>query len=215
MSESAQLTAGSQNSFVTDIVMAVACVVAIALAIYHPGPEGFGGPVIWILIFSAVAGLLSAASSFGVLTVRNPQDYYGGLVLVGLSIVALLASSDLPGMRGFAFGPGTAPRIFAIALALLSFVVAIGGLMTDGPAIARYVFRGPIFITLSVSCFAATIRPLGLVLASFLTVCVAAAATPEVRWKETIIWGIVLTAFCSILFPYGLNLPFQLWPRFW
>jgi len=25
----------------------------------------------------------------------------------------------------------------------------------------------------------------------------------------------VVTAFCSFLFPYGLNLPFQLWPRFW
>ena len=24
-----------------------------------------------------------------------------------------------------------------------------------------------------------------------------------------------LTAFCAFLFPYVLNLPFQLWPRFW
>jgi hypothetical protein len=27
--------------------------------------------------------------------------------------------------------------------------------------------------------------------------------------------AVVVTTGCSILFPYGLNLPFQLWPRFW
>ena len=36
----------------------------------------------------------------------------------------------------------------------------------------------------------------------------------EVRWIETHDLGAVLTAFCSLLFPYGLNLPLQLWPRF-
>ena len=35
-----------------------------------------------------------------------------------------------------------------------------------------------------------------------------------IRWIETIIWAAVLTLFCSLLFPYGLNLPLQLWPRF-
>ena len=27
--------------------------------------------------------------------------------------------------------------------------------------------------------------------------------------------AVALTAFCTFLFPYALNLPFQLWPRFW
>jgi hypothetical protein len=40
----------------------------------------------------------------------------------------------------------------------------------------------------------------------------AAAATPEARWIETLIWGAVLTAFCVLLFVVGLGLPFQLWP---
>jgi len=30
-----------------------------------------------------------------------------------------------------------------------------------------------------------------------------------------VIVAAVVTAACAILFPYGLNLPFQLWPRFW
>ena len=42
---------------------------------------------------------------------------------------------------------------------------------------------------------------------------VAAAATAEVRWRESLIVSAALTAFCAILFPYVLNLPMQLWPN--
>jgi ABC-type multidrug transport system permease subunit len=52
------------------------------------------------------------------------------------------------------------------------------------------------------------------VLASFISLVVSAAATVEVRWRETIIWAAVLTLFCAMLFVYGLNLPFAFWPRF-
>ena len=50
---------------------------------------------------------------------------------------------------------------------------------------------------------------------SSVDVVICAAATDDVKWRETVIWAAVLTAFCAFLFPYGLNLPFQLWPRFW
>jgi putative tricarboxylic transport membrane protein len=145
--------------------------------------------------------------------IRNPRDFFGGLALVGLAAVAFWASSNLPGMHGFAFGPGTAPRLFAGLLAVLGAAVAIVGLVTDGPALERFHLRGPLFITVALIIFALSIRPLGLVLASFVTIVVAAAGTKEVRWLETLIWAVVLTIFCALLFPYGLNLPFQLWPR--
>jgi putative tricarboxylic transport membrane protein len=73
--------------------------------------------------------------------------------------------------------------------------------------------RGPLFITLSIIVFAMFVRPLGLVVASYLSIMAAAAATPEVRWIEAFIWGAVLTAFCVLLFVFGLGLPFQLWPN--
>jgi hypothetical protein len=202
--------------------------------------------------------------------VRSPQDYYGGVALAAIALFALWASSDLPGMRGFAFGPGTAPRLFAYFLLGLGVVVALIGLLTDGPpsepfsfsgpfggavllfvlipmtiyaarigksfpglapdivlailevlvliavalALARFAPRGPLFITAATLIFAITVRPLGLVIASFVSLVVSATATHEVRWLETIIWTVVLAIFCSLLFPYGLNLPLQLWPRF-
>ena len=69
--------------------------------------------------------------------------------------------------------------------------------------------------TTSILVFAATIRPLGLVIASFCCMVCCAAASEDVKWRETVVIAALVTAFCSVLFPYGLNLPFQLWPRFW
>jgi putative tricarboxylic transport membrane protein len=160
---------------------------------------------------SESAGGATGGGSF----IRGPREFWGGLVLIAVAMFALWASRDLPGMRGFAFGPGTAPRMFAIVLALLGLLVSITGLTTKGPGIDRFYFRGPIFITLSVVLFAWMVRPLGLVIASYLSILAAAGATPEARVVETLIWGAVLTAFCCLLFPIALNLPLQLWPNSW
>ncbi len=69
-------------------------------------------------------------------------------------------------------------------------------------------------ITAATLIFAISVRPLGLVISSYISLVVAAHATEEVRWVETLIWAAVLTLFCALLFPWGLNLPLQLWPRF-
>ena len=95
-----------------------------------------------IIVFTAVAIAIAA----GLLKVQNPQDVYGGMALILLALIALIASNELPGMRGFAFGPGTAPRLFAWVLAALSTGVVVTGVLTPGPDVSRYAFRGVIFI---------------------------------------------------------------------
>jgi putative tricarboxylic transport membrane protein len=167
-----------------------------------------------MLLFSAI-GLVVVGVAIVVMraTIRDPRDYYGGLVLFALALFAVWASSDLPGMHGFAFGPGTAPRLFAGILAASGVGVALVGCFSEGPGLERFAVRGPIFITASTIVFAITIRHLGLVIASFISIAVSAAGSSESKWVETLIWGAFLTAFCAVLFPYGLNLPMPLWPQ--
>jgi len=96
----------------------------------------------------------------------------------------------------------------------LGIAVMVVGLVAGGPHLAHYAWRGPLFVSLSILSFAVTIRPLGLVLSAFASFMISALGTPETRWKETIIVGICLTIGCSLLFPYALGLPMQLFPRF-
>jgi hypothetical protein len=158
--------------------------------------------------------LLAVAACTLFVKLRAPQDYFGGVVLMAITLFALWASSDLDGIRGFSFGAGTVPRMFGVLLLALGAGVVVVGLLTDGPKLATYAWRGPLFVTLAILSFALTIRPLGLVFSAFASFMISALGTPETRWTETVIVGICLTIGCSLLFPYALGLPLQLFPRF-
>lgn len=146
--------------------------------------------------------------------VRAPQDFYGGLALVALALFAIWAGSDLPGQHGFSFGPGTAPRMFAVLLALVGAGISVSGLTADGPAIGSFAVRGPALVCAAILFFALAIRPLGLVVASYVTFMISILASSEKRWVESLIAAAVMTAFCVGLFVYLLQLPFQLWPEY-
>lgn len=164
-------------------------------------------------IMSVVLGLVGVATAFGLVPVRAPQDYYGGLVLVMLAVLAIIASAELPGQRGFAFGPGTAPRLFAVVLAALGVAVAIVGVTSPGPAIEKYKLRGPLWVLFAIALFAAIIRPYGLIVAGYLAFLISIFGSTEMRWTESNIAAAVMTVFCVVLFTWLLNLPFQLWPQ--
>jgi putative tricarboxylic transport membrane protein len=148
------------------------------------------------------------------LGIRNPRDFWGGLVLLVVAVLALWATRDLSGMQGFAFGPGTAPRLFSFLLAACAAIIAIMGLFTDGEAIEPYAYRGPALVVVAILIFALIVRPVGLVMASYLTFLVAIAGSKEAKVIESLIAAAGMTAFCVALFFYGLGLPFQLWPHF-
>ena len=174
-----------------------------------------GGNVgITLLASGAALLVLTAIIAVRGQSIHNPQDYYGGLALVGLALFAFWAASDLSGMRGFSFGPGTAPRLFAGVLLTLGIAVTAVGLFVEGSPLEPYAIRGPLLVTVAILTFSATIRPAGLIIASFIVFMISAAGSKEIRWVEATIAAVALTAFCVALFVYGLNLPFQLWPRF-
>jgi hypothetical protein len=194
------------NSFRGGILVAVAALLLLAMTFT------VSNPTIPRVLAIAIA-VVGVATAFGLIPVRAPQDFYGGLVLCMLSTLALIASAELPGQRGFAFGPGTAPRLFAGVLFALSVAVTIVGVTSHGPAIEKYKLRGPLFVLAAILLFAAIIRPFGLVVASFLVYIISIQGSAERRWIESAIAASAMTAFSVFLFMYLLNLPFQLWPQ--
>jgi len=146
--------------------------------------------------------------------VKGPQDFVGGVALMALALFALWASRDLQGMHGFSFGAGTAPRMFSVLLLALGAAITVIGVVSEGTHLAKYHWRGPLFVSLSILSFALTIRPLGMIFSAMASFMIAACGTAETRWVETLIVGACLTAFCSLLFPYALGLPLQLLPTF-
>jgi putative tricarboxylic transport membrane protein len=164
-------------------------------------------------VMAILTGVVGVAVIAGLVPVRGPQDFYGGLALVLFGTFALIASAELPGQRGFAFGPGTAPRLFAIILALVGTAVAVIGALSDGPRIEKYKIYGPALVIIGISLFATLIRPFGLVFATYLAFLVSIMGSKEMKWVESLIAAAAMTLGCVLLFVYLLNLPFQLWPQ--
>ena len=205
---------GTRPGFAINTHNLIGGLIVAALALLFLGWAFYVPNALIPRILSAAFLLVGIAAAIGIMPVHAPRDLYGGIALMMLATVALIASSDLPGQRGFAFGPGTAPRLFSFALAALGAAVALGGVFAEGPPIEKYRIRGPFFVIIAILAFAAMIRPLGLVPATFLTFVISIIGSTEMRWVESLIAAVVMTLFCVLLFVYLLNLPFQLWPRF-
>ena len=205
---------GTRPGFAINTHNLIGGLIVAALALLFLGWAFYVPNAVIPRILSAAFLLVGIAAAIGIMPVHAPRDLYGGIALMMLATVALIASSDLPGQRGFAFGPGTAPRLFSFALAALGAAVALGGIFAEGPPIEKYRIRGPFFVIIAILAFAAMIRPLGLVPATFLTFLISILGSTEMRWVESLIAAVVMTLFCVLLFVYLLNLPFQLWPRF-
>lgn len=197
---------GQTNSFRGGILVAIAALLLLLTTF------GISSPTVSRVLCIAL-GLVGVVTAFGFIPVRAPQDYYGGLVLIMLATLCLIASSELPGQRGFAFGPGTAPRLFAGMLAFLGLAVTVVGVTVAGPPIAKYRLRGPLWVLFAICLFAAIIRPYGLIIAAYLVFLISIFGSTEMRWTESNIAAAVMTIFCVVLFTWLLNLPFQLWPQ--
>lgn len=231
---------GIQNPIGSVVVVGVAFAPQLAALAYFvirsffslfsfvPGIEALAGRFPIAPAFEILKNLITDRSLLGIYSlpliaiaiftlfpkIKGARDYYGGIVMMAVALFAFWASIDLAGQRGFSFGPGTAPRMFAGLLFLLGVAVTIIGFLKDESPLEQFAFRGPFFVTISIVLFSIAIRPLGLILAGIITFMVAAMGSPETRWVEATIVGVLLTLFCAFLFPYALGLPFQLLPSF-
>jgi len=140
------------------------------------------------------------------------QDFVGGLVIIAVAGFAFWLGRNLPGGTGGGMGPGTLPKGLAVLLGALGALLVANSIFEKGTSLDRWSIRGPLFILGALVVFGLTVRPLGLIVAGPLAIMVSALASDEMRWKETILFGVLMTAFCIGLFKFALGLPIPLAP---
>ena len=139
--------------------------------------------------------------------VRAPQSMAGGLVLLALAALALWLTRDLDQGTLNAMGPAMLPRWLAIGVGMCGIALVATGLLVDGEPLERWSLRGPVFVAAAILSFALTIRTIGFAVAGPLTILISGFATSETQWKESIVFALLMTAFCVGLFRYALNQP--------
>jgi hypothetical protein len=135
------------------------------------------------------------------------RDFSGLIAIVALVAVAVILGAVL-GFAGLGEVFGLPP--FALVFCFIYVLTLIGLLVYNGTHpgwLDRSGLRGPLFIVGGLIAFALTVRSVGLIVAAPLLAMISGAASHETRFRELIIFAIVMTALCIGVFKYALNLP--------
>jgi hypothetical protein len=144
--------------------------------------------------------------------VKNPQDFWAGILFVVFGGAALWIG------RVYAFGtlskmgPGYLPAVLSWALLGIGGVLIARALAMSGPPIERSKLKPQLFILAAIVVFALAIERLGLAPAVVLVAVTAALASRDLRFVEAIALAVALAALCVVLFVHLLGQPFTVWP---
>ena len=81
-----------------------------------------------------------------------------------------------------------------------------------GTGTVPQAWRAPLCLVLAATAFGLSVRPLGLVVATPLSLLLAALASPDSRRNQSLWFALGMTVFCVVLFRQLLSLPIPLAP---
>jgi hypothetical protein len=139
----------------------------------------------------------------------NKADLGAAVIFVASGLFFGFQALALDMGTALRMGPGYFPLVLSAALILLGLVLGLRALRTTGAPLGTFAWRGAAFILAAPVLFALTIRGLGLVPAVFLTVVTAAFASRRMHIAEILLVAAALTVFATLVFSYGLGLPFR------
>lgn len=137
-------------------------------------------------------------------------DALAGAVFILFGLVFGAQSLGLEIGTAFRMGPGYFPLVLSGILLLLGgFIVASAIRAGEGEGIGTLAWRGLLFILPAPIFFGLTVRGMGFVPAVFLTTLVAALASLKMRLHWALLLAVGVTLFATLVFSYGLGLPFR------
>ncbi len=142
------------------------------------------------------------------------QDFWAGLLLVAHRAVAIYNSRDNQFGSALPKGPGYFPSVLGGLLILFGLFVAATSLKTGEKLNTAWSPRALIILPLSLVLFGLLIDRVGFVPAMIVLIFCSALASTQFRFFEMLLFSIVLTALCVIVFIWALGLPYPLFPEF-
>ncbi|MDO8874527.1 MAG: tripartite tricarboxylate transporter TctB family protein [Pseudolabrys sp.] len=146
--------------------------------------------------------------------IRNPRDFYAGLLFVAFGVVALVIVQSYAIGTAARMGPGYFPRLLGILLVGGGIIQALIGLRSKSEIAVEWHWRPLLMLLIGVALFIVMTPWLGLIVATLVTSLVAMAASRDFRWQEALPVGAILGGAAAAVFVYGLGIPLPVWPWF-
>jgi len=160
--------------------------------------------------------------------VKSPFDLAGGLFLLALAALGFAGGFNLPTGTLSGIGSGLMPKAVAVLVGAFGVLLIAQAFLHDGDSLERWHVRGPVFVLGGVLVFAMLVRgstlniggffgipllasvkiqQLGLIVAGPLAVIISSFAAKDTRPVEVVVFSVVVTLLCGLLFKELLSLP--------
>jgi hypothetical protein len=143
--------------------------------------------------------------------VRNPQDFWAGILFIVFGAIALWHGWDYPAGTVTQMGPGFVPRALSVALLAIGAILVLRGFATAGVGITPSLLRPQALILLAIIAFGLMIERFGLAPAVVVGTIVAALASRQMKWIETVTLAVVLAGTSVVLFIHLLGQSMRTW----
>src|SRR5689334_10504939 len=138
--------------------------------------------------------------------VRNPKDFFTGLIFIAFGIGFLLIAQHYPLGSARRMGPAYFPTILSVVLILIGLATTIRSFISLGTPVSAFALRGMALVAGGTVAFGVLVRDAGLVAAVAALIVISAYASVHFTWRAAGLLAAGLAVFCVGIFIYGLGL---------
>lgn len=141
--------------------------------------------------------------------IRNPKDFWSGLLFIAFGGGAVLISSDYPMGTAGRMGPGYFPTVLGWLLVVIGLIPLVRSFINPGEPMGRVVVKEIILIMTGIVIFGLSVRGAGIIPSVFVLVMISGFASSKFRWLPMLAMAVGSAIFCWLVFVYALGLPLQ------
>jgi len=138
------------------------------------------------------------------------KDVWAGVFLIAVGVAAMVLARNYTFGTALRMGPGFFPTVLGGLLVLFGLSTLANGLRSGEKIEGAWPLRGLIVLPLALVLFGVLIDRAGFIPAMLVLVVGSALAGTEFRLFEIIVFSVLLTALCAIVFVWALGLPYPL-----
>jgi len=141
---------------------------------------------------------------------KNNKRFLSGIMFLIVGGVAIYMAQDYPMGTALRMGPGYFPIVLGGIILLFGIWELIIGVLKPDPVKGNWSIRALIVLPLATVIFGIAMEKVGFIPALVTLIIVSAFAGDEFKVWEVAGLAVGLTIMCTLIFIYGLGLPYPL-----
>jgi hypothetical protein len=146
---------------------------------------------------------------------RNNRDFLAGLFYILIGASGWYMALDYPFGSALRMGPGYFPIVLSVTMIVFGVVIMLMGVKNNVQLKGTWSIRALIVLPIATAVFGWMMEEAGFIPAMAVLIPLSAASGREFNWKEIALLTIGLTILCTIMFIWGLGLPYPLIKGLW